>query len=113
MEDKRYIAIGENIRRLRKMQYLSQEKLAELLNISPNHLHRIETAKSRISLSLLLKIAEVFNTNVHEIIKEEQGGRIEVLEEIEEILEKSNDIEKEIIRQTIYNLYHTLKNVRV
>lgn len=94
------------------MQYFSQEKLAELLNISPNHLHRIETAKSRISLSLLLKIAEVFNTNVHEIIKEEQG-RIDVLEEIEEILEKSNDIEKEIIRQTIYNLYHTLKNIRV
>jgi len=109
----KYIMIGNNIRRFRKKNSYSQEKLAELLDISTNHLHRIENAKTHISLPLLLKVAEVFNVEITDFFREEYEVKKEILKEIEEILAKSNDIEKEIIRQTVCNLYHTLKSVRV
>lgn len=113
MNGEKYITIGNNIRRLRKKQYYSQEKLAELLDISTNHLHRVETAKSRISLPLLLKMSEVFKVEISELLKEECLIKQEALQEIEEILVKSNEKEKEIIRQTVINLYYILKTVDV
>lgn len=113
MDDKRYIVIGNNIRNLRKKNFYSQEKFAEQIDISSNHLHRIETAKSRISLPLLLKIAEVFEVDVDELFKEEQCIGNEIIKEMESILSKCNDVEKEVVRQTIFNLYHTLRNVGV
>ena len=59
MHDKNYVVIGKNIKRFRKQNYYSQEKLAELLEISTNHLYRIEKAKSHISLQLLFKITDI------------------------------------------------------
>lgn len=113
LSEEKYIMIGKNIRRFRMKNFYSQEKLAELLDISTNHLHRIENAKSHISLPLLLKVAEVFDVELNDFLKEEYETRKEILMELDEILTKCSDIEKEIIRQTVFNLYHTLRNVGV
>lgn len=113
MSNKEFIIIGNNIRRLRKENSYTQEKFAELIEISTNHLYRIENAKSRISLQLLLKAAKIFDVDINELINEEYETRKEILEELEEILTKCSDIEKEVIRQTVFNLYHTLRNVGV
>lgn len=43
-------AIGQRNKRLRKENNLTQEKLSELLNISTEHLSRIETGSYRLSL---------------------------------------------------------------
>lgn len=110
MENKRYIVLGNNIRRLRKQYYYSQEKLAELLNISTNHLYRIENAKSCISLSLLLKIGEIFDVEINELLKEPASVKKEILEEINEICTKSNEKERAIIQQMVVNLYYILKD---
>ena len=52
------IALGNNIQKARKDKKLSQNKRAELLNISREHLAKVETAKRCISLKLLFKLAE-------------------------------------------------------
>lgn len=111
MKNERYTIIGNNIRRLRKKKYYSQKKLAELLEISPNHLYRIETAKSQISLSLLLKLTDILETEINELLMENVKIKQGILGDIEGILAKSTDIEREIIRQTIFDLYHTLRTV--
>lgn len=114
VENEKYITLGNNIKRLRKQKYYTQEKMAELLDISTNHLHRIETAKSHVSLTLLFKIAEVLNEDTSELFKSE-GYEVnqEIVKEVEKILQKSNTTEQEIIRQTILNLHFTLKAVGV
>lgn len=52
------IKLGKNIKKARKDKLLSQNKLAEILDISREHLAKIETAKRTISLGLLFEIAE-------------------------------------------------------
>ena len=53
------IKLGKNIKSARKDKKLSQNVLAELLDISREHLAKIETAKRTISLGLLFKICDV------------------------------------------------------
>ena len=53
------ILLGKNIQKARKDKKLSQNALAELLDISREHLAKIETAKRTISLGLLFKICDV------------------------------------------------------
>ena len=51
------IKLGKNIKSARKNKGYSQNKLAEILYISREHLAKIETAKKYVSLGLLFKIA--------------------------------------------------------
>ncbi len=53
------IMLGKNIKNARKQKGLSQNSLAELLDISREHLAKIETAKRTVSLGLLFKICEI------------------------------------------------------
>lgn len=56
-------AIGQRIKRIRKERDLTQEKLAETLDISTEHLSRIETGSYRPSLTLIEKISEILETD--------------------------------------------------
>ena len=55
--------ISKNIKKLRTTVKLSQEKMAEKLNCSREFISRVENKKERVSLNMLLKIAELFNVN--------------------------------------------------
>ena len=63
------INLGKNIRNARKLKNLSQNELAEILDISREHLAKIETAKRTISLGLLFKISESLNITESELLK--------------------------------------------
>ena len=61
------IKLGKNIKLARKSKNLSQNQLAELLDISREHLAKIETAKRTISLGLLFKTCEVLEINEYSL----------------------------------------------
>ena len=52
-----YIAIGKQIREERMRQNISQERLAEMANLSTVHVSHIETANTKLSLPALVSIA--------------------------------------------------------
>ncbi|MBO5385641.1 helix-turn-helix transcriptional regulator [bacterium] len=60
--------LGRNIFHRRKELKLSQNALAEKLDISREHLAKIETAKRTVSLDLLIEIAEKLDTKVKDLI---------------------------------------------
>ena len=60
--------LGRNIFTRRKELGMSQNSLAEKLDISREHLAKIETAKRTVSLDLLIEIADALNTNVKDLI---------------------------------------------
>ena len=60
--------IGEKIRQKREELNISQEKLSDLVGISPKTLQRIEKGESDIKVGLLKKISEALKTNFHELI---------------------------------------------
>ena len=52
---------GENLKHFRKLHKLTQEELAEKLDIIPTHLSRIETGKSFVTAELLDALCIIFN----------------------------------------------------
>lgn len=63
------VQLGNNIKTARKNKNLSQNQLAELLDISREHLAKIETAKRTISLRLLFKLSEVLEVKEEELFR--------------------------------------------
>ena len=61
-------SLGRKIFQKRRELGFSQNKFAEILNISREHLAKIETAKRTVSLDLLIDIAEKLNVSVHDLI---------------------------------------------
>ena len=66
VNDKRYVEIGYNIQYYRKHKNLTQERLAELVDISRQHLGAIEAPNivRPVSLDLLFRIADVLEIDV-------------------------------------------------
>ncbi|CDE59297.1 helix-turn-helix domain protein [Fusobacterium sp. CAG:439] len=62
-EVKYYEIISRNIKRLRTTAKLSQESMAEKLSCSREFISRVENRKEKVSLNMLLKIANLFNVN--------------------------------------------------
>lgn len=57
----KYRYLGLNIAYYRKERGLSQESLAELINISRTHMSRIETADCAVSLDVVFDICDALN----------------------------------------------------
>jgi transcriptional regulator with XRE-family HTH domain len=70
METKRLI--GLRIKELRKHKELSQEKLADLMNISPKYLSNIERGKENPTLDTFMKIANALHMELSEIFNYSQ-----------------------------------------
>ncbi len=62
-ETKYYEIISKNIKGLRTEAKLSQESMAEKLSCSREFISRVENNRERVSLNMLLKIANLFNVN--------------------------------------------------
>ena len=63
----KYRALGLNIAYYRKQKRLSQEQLAELINISRTHMSRIETAECAVSLDVVFEICDVLEIKPYKL----------------------------------------------
>ena len=63
-----YKLVGQRIRAIRKKQGMTQERLAELAEISPQHCSGIETGAAKVSLPALVKIANALNSSMDELL---------------------------------------------
>ena len=63
-----YYEIGQRIRAHRKALGLSQEKLAEAVNISVTHMSHIETGNTKLSLSVLAALAGRLQAGTDELL---------------------------------------------
>lgn len=82
-----YEKLGDNIRNYREQRGFTQEKLAELSNISDKHLSKIERGKINIKIDTLVNIANALGTSVDKLL-----------------LDASSYIEPDYISQITYHL---------
>jgi len=59
--------LGLRIKELRKFRKMTQEQLAELIDIEPNNVSKIENGKNYPSPENLAKIALALNIEIHEL----------------------------------------------
>ena len=94
--------IGENIRKLRHAQGLTQPEFAERIGVSRNSLSRYENGSSPISMDIIDRICQAFQVSYREIVGEEK--MINPLEEYQ--LSSKIDLFKERAASILARLYH-------
>ena len=98
--------IGSFLKELRKERKLTQEQLAEKLNVSGRTVSRWETGNNMPDISLLLEISELYDVSIPEIINGERKSE-KMNEEVKEVAKSMSDYalaEKEGIIKEIRNL---------
>jgi len=63
-----YYEIGQRIRKIRKARNLSQENLAEQVGISVTHMSHIETGNTKLSLQVLVNLANVLEVRTDDLL---------------------------------------------
>lgn len=58
------LSLGDQIKKLRKLNKLTQEKLAEIVDITPRQLVRLESAKGYPSIETLWELSKAFNVDI-------------------------------------------------
>ena len=103
-----YKLIGNRIKCRRLERNLTQEKLSELLDISPEYISKIETGKVEVNLKRIAQICLTLDCGLEYLLSdtliEFKGQEIN---DVDERIEKCTDEEKEIIYK-ILKLVDTL-----
>jgi transcriptional regulator with XRE-family HTH domain len=65
-----YVLLGQRIRAARLAAGVSQERLAEMVGLTSQHISHTEVASTKISLPSLVKIANVLHTNIDKLLSD-------------------------------------------
>ena len=97
--------LGEKIKRVRKQRNLTQEELAEMIDISPRSLSNIEVGACFVKSETLEKIVESLNITTEELFANNHiKTNNELLCEIDKFINKIKDDTK-----TLEKVYKILK----
>lgn len=100
--------IGNRIRKYRKKQNLSQERLAELCSVASPTVSRWETGSLRPNRKHLHQLAEILKIEISDLQKDPEIELTysEVVRDIITILSKMNEEEHEFILNFILDFEH-------
>lgn len=97
-----YYEIGQRIRKYRKASNLSQEQLAEKVGISVTHMSHIETGNTKLSLPVLVNIANTLSVQTDAIIYENpQINKTTIKQELSELIDSCSVNELNVIIDVI------------
>lgn len=92
------ILLGARIKELRKSRAMSQEQLAELINVDPKHLSRIEVGRGYPSLDALENIANVLKVNMKDFFEYQHLDSAEEVEKaVDSLLKSADENEKRVL----------------
>lgn len=93
-----YKSIGRRIKAARISLDMTQERLAEQVNLSPSHLSNIETGTTKVSLSTIVKLANALHVSVDGLLADSVVQSKAVFEQdIQTILSDCDDYEIRVI----------------
>lgn len=86
------VLLGKRIASLRSQKGLTQEKLAELVNYSPNHISKLESARTNPSFELLVNIANVLDVEFKDLFSFEEYENIDYIkQELKKVIQSSDN----------------------
>ena len=88
---------NQKLQELRKQRELTQEELAEQLNVSGRTVSRWETGNNMPDISILIELAELYDVSIPEIVNGERKNESmnEEVKEVAQSLSNYADLEKE------------------
>ena len=106
-----YLLIGMRIRKIRKAQKITQDRLSEMAGISPQHLSQIESAKTKLSLPALVNICNALNVTTDKILCDvlTADTTAEITSDISEVFSNCSTDEIYLMLSVAENLKRSLK----
>lgn len=100
-----YYKIGQRTKKFRKAHNLSQEQLAEIVDISTTHMSHIETGNTKLSLAVLVEIASALDVSSDELLFDTPiNQRKNAIADIQNILESCTPQQLKIIVDIIKSI---------
>lgn len=81
MDSINFEEIGKKLRELRISKGLTQEYIANMVNVNTSHISNIENNRAKISLSTLIHVCNALNTTIDYILNEEYTDSLSVLDQ--------------------------------
>jgi transcriptional regulator with XRE-family HTH domain len=96
--------IGAFLRVLRKEKNLTQEQLAEILNVSGRTVSRWETGTNMPDLSIMIELADYYDIDVKELLNGERKSEMdkELKETLKTVAEYTDEQRKEAVKASNY-----------
>jgi len=105
-----YFDIGSRIKTQRLKLKITQEKLAELTELSISHMSSIENGKTKLGLPTVIKIANALEVSVDELLCGSlMRGKQVIQNEFTELLSDCSPEESGIILDTVNALKRSLR----
>lgn len=106
------LIVCQNIKSMRKMLGMTQQMVADRLNITSQQLHKYEAGLDRISINVMQKLANIFGCDIADLLpkqpEQEHHNVLKVAEEKQTMFFNANEnINKEAFE--LLNLFFSLK----
>ena len=102
-----FLALGARIKNKRLEKNLTQEQLAEKVDLSAVYIGQIERGERKMTIQTLVKLANVLETSIEELLSDSTEGNLNA--KLNELLDKEkkldvSDLDKVInIIKAMYN----------
>lgn len=105
-----YKAIGKRIKIARIKADMTQERLAEVVGLSPTHLSNIETGTTRVSLNAIVSLANALSVTVDDLLCDSViQSKPQFEQDIATILEDCDEYEIRMVKDMAQALKDTLR----
>lgn len=105
-----YKAIGKRIKIARIKADMTQERLSEIVQISPTHLSNIETGTTHVSLTTIVGLANALSVTVDDLLCDSIiQAKVQFEKDIASILEDCDESEIRIIRDIVESVKTSLR----
>lgn len=104
------VSIGKIIQTLRKDRKLTQEELAEKIDISKNYLSKVERGISKLNIETFLKMADVLSFTLEDfgVNKQNKNGKYKI--ELLELILTFSESEANAYLEILHTIRSALKN---
>ena len=105
-----YKAIGKRSKIARIKADLTQERLAEMVEISPTHMSNIETGTTRVSLTAIVSLANALSVTVDDLLCDSVvKSKVQFEKDIAGILADCDEYEIRMVKDMAQALKETLR----
>lgn len=100
MDKLNFERIGEKLRTIRLSKNLTQEYIANAVDINTSHISNIENNRVKVSLSTLVQICNALDTTVDYVLSEEYNDSSSAIEQeiLHELHACSNETKEQILK---------------
>ena len=103
------VKIGKFLKELRKEKGLTQEQLAEIVDISTTHMSHIETGNTKLSLQVFADLAEALQVSVDSLLYDvNSNSKQQAYQEITDILDQCTPAQAQALKEIISSTWSAI-----